>query len=166
MTNKTKKSKSKNTKCTKYSPLLNVSIALHLSKHQKHLILWAHILFFYINTPTKLHVYLLDNSYSTTRILHHVATYTPKQHPVNTFKILYTINHLNPKNTFNYISIFIGLIICSYAYYLLMAPRPLLPRTRESSFRRFTASQSFSLGSPQYTFATTLAFISPKSIRI
>jgi hypothetical protein len=33
--------------------------------------------------------------------------------------------------------------------YLLIAPKPLLPITRESNLRSSTASISFSLGSPQ-----------------
>lgn len=42
-------------------------------------------------------------------------------------------------------------------YYLLMEPNPLLPITRESSLRSSAAAHSFSLGSPQYTLATTFA---------
>lgn len=37
-----------------------------------------------------------------------------------------------------------------------MVERPLLPITKESSFKSSTASTSFSLASPQYSFVTTV----------
>jgi len=43
-----------------------------------------------------------------------------------------------------------------------MAPKPLLPMTKEWSFKSPTASQIFSLASPQYSFATTVTCIQGK----
>lgn len=41
---------------------------------------------------------------------------------------------------------------------LLIVLRPLLPKTRASSFRSSIESISFCLASPQYSFATTLTY--------
>jgi len=46
--------------------------------------------------------------------------------------------------------------------HLWIVLRPLLPMTKESSFRSSMESKSFSLTSPQYNFTTTLTYESTK----
>ena len=47
-----------------------------------------------------------------------------------------------------------------------MVPKPLLPTTNESKWRSSTALHNFSLGSPQYTFATTFAWFKTSILQI
>lgn len=104
-------------------------------------------------------IWIFDDGNRAMRIRNHKIGHTPQYYPVSS-----SATKTNTSQCYKHIYTCVLRIMriidkkermkSSYLY-LWREPSPLLPMIKESSFRSSTASHSFSLASPQYSFVTT-----------